>query len=287
MNDKPSRGECTSLPEGWIRESIPRKTGATAGRCDVYYYSPEGRKCRSKPQMALCLPDDFDIESFDYRTGQVMAELRHRKRPRDNFNFSRDFMSQNVSKPHRSQAKRAREGVKPDYQINEKEADCKIPPRNAADVEIKRKRAENLSQRPTSKPRQLFWHRRLQGILPVDKDTEQNCKVTKLDDLMKGLLEGSDSQATLNSVMYCLFNNTNTVQGQAMYEARQSNFKKNPGAWCDSDQPYTAPFTISDDTLREQERQVEMARRKLTEAEDLLKALENEKDEIDQDDMME
>jgi len=37
------RGNC-SLPKGWNREETKRQTGLSAGRIDVYYVSPEGKK---------------------------------------------------------------------------------------------------------------------------------------------------------------------------------------------------------------------------------------------------
>ncbi|XP_033609999.1 uncharacterized protein LOC111871135 isoform X3 [Cryptotermes secundus] len=57
------------LPEGWRRSVVQRKKGATAGKFDVYIFSPEGKKFRSKRELkrflrgtALYLnADDFDF----------------------------------------------------------------------------------------------------------------------------------------------------------------------------------------------------------------------------------
>ncbi len=53
--------ECLSLPKGWIREEIIRKTGLSAGKADVIYYSPNGKKFKSKPQLSRYLGDSFDL----------------------------------------------------------------------------------------------------------------------------------------------------------------------------------------------------------------------------------
>ena len=75
-------------------------------------YSPEGKKCRSKPQMLQYLPENFDIENFDFRAGTNLEHiLRKRKRRKDGFNFGKDFnMSGSRTKPTR-QTKKSRESI--------------------------------------------------------------------------------------------------------------------------------------------------------------------------------
>ena len=61
-------------PPGWRREVIPRKTVSGA---DAYYYSPCGKRMRSKPDVQRFLDKskeqgkylDVNIESFDFATG--------------------------------------------------------------------------------------------------------------------------------------------------------------------------------------------------------------------------
>ena len=61
-------------PPGWRREVIPRKTVSGA---DAYYYSPCGKRMRSKPDVQRFLDKkreegkytDVSIESFDFSTG--------------------------------------------------------------------------------------------------------------------------------------------------------------------------------------------------------------------------
>ena len=58
------------LPEGWRRRCVMRKSGASAGQYDVYYYSPDGRRFRSKPEILKFMEkvgQSVDISVFDFR----------------------------------------------------------------------------------------------------------------------------------------------------------------------------------------------------------------------------
>lgn len=99
---------------------------------------------------------------------------------------------------------------------------------------------------------------------------------------MKNLLPGSNQQSLVNSLWYSLFLNTK-VSGQ---HASLNTLRKHPTALVNPDQPFTAPFNVNEELLREQEKRVEAARKKLCEAQELLKALEDEELEFDDlDDM--
>lgn len=73
-----------SLPPGWKREVVVRKNGLSAGKSDVYYYSPCGKKFRSKPQIAKFLGDNhnLDLSCFDFSRG-AYGEVTQRRRARD------------------------------------------------------------------------------------------------------------------------------------------------------------------------------------------------------------
>jgi len=62
--------------------------------------------------MLQYLPEDFDIENFDFRAGTNLEHiLRKRKRRKDGFNFGKDFsISGNHTKPTR-QTKKSRESI--------------------------------------------------------------------------------------------------------------------------------------------------------------------------------
>ncbi|XP_038845381.1 methyl-CpG-binding domain protein 2-like [Salvelinus namaycush] len=73
------RMDCPSLPPGWKKEEVIRKSGLSAGKCDVYYYSPKGKKFRSKPQLSRYLGNTVDLGCFDFRTGKMMMPSKLQK----------------------------------------------------------------------------------------------------------------------------------------------------------------------------------------------------------------
>ncbi|XP_060074997.1 uncharacterized protein LOC132554704 [Ylistrum balloti] len=58
-----------NLPEGWSRRVVQRLNGKSAGKYDVYIYSPSGKKMRSKTELATFVQEkqlDLDVEAFDF-----------------------------------------------------------------------------------------------------------------------------------------------------------------------------------------------------------------------------
>nr|XP_014343074.1 PREDICTED: methyl-CpG-binding domain protein 2 isoform X2 [Latimeria chalumnae] len=76
------RMDCPSLPPGWKKEEVIRKSGLSAGKSDVYYFSPSGKKFRSKPQLARYLGNTVDLSSFDFRTGKMMPSKLQKNKQR-------------------------------------------------------------------------------------------------------------------------------------------------------------------------------------------------------------
>ncbi|XP_075442581.1 methyl-CpG-binding domain protein 2 isoform X5 [Ascaphus truei] len=74
--------ECPALPPGWKKEEVIRKSGLSAGKSDVYYFSPSGKKFRSKPQLARYLGNTVDLNSFDFRTGKMMPSKLQKNKQR-------------------------------------------------------------------------------------------------------------------------------------------------------------------------------------------------------------
>ncbi|KAM4634560.1 methyl-CpG-binding domain protein 2 isoform 2-T3 [Polymixia lowei] len=76
------RMDCPALPPGWKKEEVIRKSGLSAGKSDVYYYSPSGKKFRSKPQLSRYLGNSVDLGCFDFRTGKMMPGKLQKNRQR-------------------------------------------------------------------------------------------------------------------------------------------------------------------------------------------------------------
>ncbi|XP_064815675.1 methyl-CpG-binding domain protein 2-like isoform X1 [Oncorhynchus masou masou] len=76
------RMDCPSLPPGWKKEEVIRKSGLSAGKSDVYYYSPKGKKFRSKPQLSRYLGNTVDLGCFDFRTGKMMPGKMQKNKQR-------------------------------------------------------------------------------------------------------------------------------------------------------------------------------------------------------------
>lgn len=59
-----------NLPDGWSRSVVQRLAGKSAGKYDVYLYSPSGKKFRSKTELAVFFREndmnDINAEDFDF-----------------------------------------------------------------------------------------------------------------------------------------------------------------------------------------------------------------------------
>ncbi|GBM05256.1 hypothetical protein AVEN_181636-1 [Araneus ventricosus] len=77
-----------NLPEGWRRQVVVRKSGKSAGQIDIYFYSPDGIKLRSRPDVASYLKkhkSDLKIEEFDFsRTAKTTEAVVKKKAAAEN-----------------------------------------------------------------------------------------------------------------------------------------------------------------------------------------------------------
>uniref|UniRef100_A0A2I3TNR9 Methyl-CpG binding domain protein 2 n=1 Tax=Pan troglodytes TaxID=9598 RepID=A0A2I3TNR9_PANTR len=94
------RMDCPALPPGWKKEEVIRKSGLSAGKSDVYYFSPSGKKFRSKPQLARYLGNTVDLSSFDFRTGKMMpSKLQKNKQRLRNDPLNQNKLRWNTHRP--------------------------------------------------------------------------------------------------------------------------------------------------------------------------------------------
>lgn len=61
-----------NTPKGWNRQEVIRKSGKSAGKIDVYYYSPDGIKFRSRPDIAAYLArTKSNLKLTDFSFGRI------------------------------------------------------------------------------------------------------------------------------------------------------------------------------------------------------------------------
>ncbi|XP_013777611.1 methyl-CpG-binding domain protein 2-like [Limulus polyphemus] len=239
--------ECSALPSGWKREEVIRKTGISAGKIDVYYYSPTGKKFHSKPQLARYLGDVVDLSTFDFRTGKINSMLlRKSKRQRGmQFDYSRGIRNDaSLVPPIRQTASIFKQPV-----TVLKSQDSKV--RN------------DFKHGPQEKPRQLFWEKRLEGLQACDRKEESFIHF-ELPMSMKGVGPDLNEETLLRSISTALHVSNQPVTGQTGFS--KSLLEKNPGVYLNPEQPLVQALIVSEDDIRKQEERVQLARKRLQEA---------------------
>ncbi|XP_077989092.1 methyl-CpG-binding domain protein 2-like [Glandiceps talaboti] len=236
--------ECGALPKGWKREEVIRKSGLSAGKSDVYYFSPSGKKFRSKPQLARYLGDTFDLSTFDFRTGKISAaSVRKSKRLRNiHYDYNKGTRHDgSLLLPIRQTASIFKQPVT----SVTKHVASKVRPDGKQDL--------------TDQPKQLFWEKRLQGAKACDI-TEEIFKTLELPEGLIGIGPGYTKESLLQSLATNLHLSTQPVTGQS---AAQATIEKNPGVYLNTDQPLCPRFVVTDADIKKQEDKVRAARRKL------------------------
>jgi len=148
------RFECNALPKGWTREEVIRRSGLMSGKVDVFYYSPKGKKIRSKSQLVRFLSDVADLSTFDYMTGKINSVLLRKNRKKAQSDVARGVRNDNsLFSPIRQTASIFKQPI---TIIKSQESKVR--------QELKHGRQE--------KPRQLFWEKRLENLEIFQSDDE-------------------------------------------------------------------------------------------------------------------
>ncbi|XP_022329947.2 methyl-CpG-binding domain protein 2-like isoform X1 [Crassostrea virginica] len=239
------RLDCVGLPPGWKREEVVRKSGLSAGKTDVYYISPDGKKIRSKPQLARQLGEQFDLSAFDFRSGRVNhSQLRKSKRPQGPYDFTRGMRhDSSLVLPIRQTASIFKQPV---TVIHRQESKTKT----------------ELKHGPQDPPKQLFWEKRLQGIQACDSQ-EEVIRALDLPRNVQGVGPELTTENILQSISAALHISNSPVVGQGNNRATVA---KNPGVNIDVYQPHIQQVIVSEDDIRRQELKVIEARKKLQDA---------------------
>ncbi|KAI1301177.1 Methyl-CpG-binding domain protein 2 [Halotydeus destructor] len=236
-----------ALPKGWKREENVRRSGLSAGKIDVCYYSPNGIKFKTKPQLARYLGDMVDLSSFDFRTGKINATLL------------------------RSKAKKYKSGH--DFRVLRNDPSLLPPIRQTASIFkqpvtiIKTQPDSKTKNDPkyanASKPKQVFWEKRLQGLRATIADYDEDIENFKLPKSIMTVGPNLKDDSALRSISTALHLNGHPITGQTI---SLGSLEKNPGVFLNTVQPHVAALKISDEDIKSQEDRVRLARRSLQQA---------------------
>ncbi|XP_005083360.1 methyl-CpG-binding domain protein 3 isoform X2 [Mesocricetus auratus] len=238
------RWECPALPQGWEREEVPRRSGLSAGHRDVFYYSPSGKKFRSKPQLARYLGGSMDLSTFDFRTGKMLMNKMNKSRQRVRYDSSNQVKGKpdlNTALPVRQTASIFKQPVT--KITNHPSNKVKSDPQKAVD-----------------QPRQLFWEKKLSGLSAFDI-AEELVRTMDLPKGLQGVGPGCTDETLLSAIASALHTSTLPITGQL-----SAAVEKNPGVWLNTTQPLCKAFMVTDDDIRKQEELVQQVRKRLEEA---------------------
>ncbi|MBN3271396.1 MBD3 protein, partial [Polyodon spathula] len=239
------RWECSALPQGWKREEVTRKSGLSAGKSDVYYYSPSGKKFRSKPQLARYLGNSMDLSSFDFRTGKMLMSKLNKNRQRLRYDAN-------------NQAKAGKPDLNTSLPVRQTASIFKQPVTKVTNHPSNKVKTD--PQKAIDQPRQLFWEKKLSGLNAFDI-AEELVKTMELPKGLQGVGPGCTDETLLSAIASALHTSTAPITGQL-----SAAVEKNPGVWLNTSQPLCKAFMVTDEDIRKQEELVYNVRKKLEEA---------------------
>uniref|UniRef100_A0A8C6TAW0 Methyl-CpG binding domain protein 2 n=1 Tax=Neogobius melanostomus TaxID=47308 RepID=A0A8C6TAW0_9GOBI len=235
------RSDCPALPPGWKKEEVIRKSGLSAGKSDVYYYSPSGKKFRSKPQLVRFLGNAVDLSYFDFRTGKTIAG-KHKGKSRQR---------------HEPHSKSGKPDLNTALPIRQTASIFKQPVTKVTGHPGNKVKSDQ--QRAMEQPRQLFWEKRLKGLRSSDV-TEESLRAMDLPQGLHCIGPDPSEDCLLWAIASALHLSSAPISGQS------TSAEKNPGVWINASQPPCRSFSVTEQHIREQELVVDRARRSLEEA---------------------
>lgn len=210
-----------------------------------YIFRPDGSKFRTKAQMARFLGESVDLTSFDYRTGEINSLLLRKGKRQKNSSLEniRGFRcgESSMVPPIRRTASIFKQPVTLVRSINE--GTTRSDPLN--DV--------------SSKPKQIFWEKRLENMRASNKDQEFY-ESFELPKRMRAVGPNVTSDTAIRSILSALHLHTQAVTGQT---APKSDLEKNCSLFVNTEQPLVEQLDITDEDLRKQEESVNLARKRL------------------------
>jgi len=253
------RSECAALPKGWIREEVMRKGGLSAGKFDVYYYPPVGKKVRSKPELIKVLGDTFDLSCFDYSSGTMHSTLIKPRGGKPKVN------KEKAAADHRLDVSRANRFSQTGSLVPPIRQTASIFKQPVTVVKGHESKVKNDFKQPgQEKPRQLFWEKRLNGI--AAKCSEEENFPMNLPDSIKSIncvVGDSTTNILLASISTALHLGTIPVTGQV---DKDDKIDKNPAVFVNPEQPLISKLEVHDDEITAQEAKVKEARERLAQA---------------------
>ena len=263
-----------ALPEGWKREEVKRSNGLSAGKIEVYYISPSGKKIKSKSELAQYFGNAIDLTTFDFRTGKINSSLIRKAKNRRYglHDYSSLKIDQSLVLPVRQTPSILKIPVKViSTQPNSTVFNCQ----QIKDYYKKANMTNLIEAKSDSceKPYQVFWQKRLQGLKASEKYLDEMDNFD-LPPNIKAFIESlADKDTLLRSITASLHLN-HAVRGQDKHVLQKKkeptengpSSPRNPVAFVNPNQPLIISTTVTDEDIRRQEELVQEARQKLISA---------------------
>lgn len=271
--------ETPALPRGWRREEFSRPKGLSNGKYQVHYINESGQRFKNKCMLARFMGGDVDLTPFDWRTGKIDPYLKRKVermiKLRECPDVNRRLRNDHTIKPPLRQTVSNFKLPVTIYRAQPKESPPVVAPANSVmtrQVQNQIKQANNHEQQRAalaaaeartnnSKPKQIFWEKRLQGQHASIND--ENYEKFNLPRNIRSMLpEHISDDSVLRAIVASLYDRNTAITVTGQLTPRQE-INKNPAVFMDPHQPPTNFITVDDNDLKRQEDRVNHYRREL------------------------